>query len=177
LNLKQNLYPWRQTSYYNVNGMGKIITFLLILIFLSASCVIVAKPAFFSTDTAEKTWMPKAPINAARTGLEVAAVTGLLATQVTGTITVGEYPGGMAYDSGNHVLYVANGVVTMVSDSPPETTSSSSTPTPAPSPSEQPTETPESQPKPFTTTLIIATAVLVAIVCAGLLAYFRKRKR
>jgi N-acetylneuraminic acid mutarotase len=61
--------------------------------------------------------------------------------------------------------------------SPTPSPSSTPTLTPSPSPSEQPTETPEPpQPKPFPTTLLIATAVLVAIVFSGLLVYFKKRK-
>jgi N-acetylneuraminic acid mutarotase len=56
--------------------MGKSITLLLILIFLSASCGIVAKPAFSSTDTAENTWAIKAPMQVARAGLGVAVVNG-----------------------------------------------------------------------------------------------------
>ncbi len=61
--------------------------------------------------------------------------------------------------------------------SPTQSPSSTPTQTPSPSPSGQPTETPEPQPKPFPTTLLIATAVLIIIVFAGLLVYFKKRKR
>jgi hypothetical protein len=60
--------------------------------------------------------------------------------------------------------------------SPTPSPSSTPTATPSPSPSEQPTETPEPQPKSFSTTLLIATAVLVTIVCVGLLFYFKKHK-
>jgi hypothetical protein len=60
--------------------------------------------------------------------------------------------------------------------SPTPSPSITPTPTPSPSPSEQPTETPEPQPKPFPTTLLIAIVVPVAIVCVGLLVYFKKRK-
>jgi N-acetylneuraminic acid mutarotase len=56
--------------------VDKSIALLLILISLSASCVIVAKPAFSSTDTAENTWVPKASMQVARDGLGVAVVNG-----------------------------------------------------------------------------------------------------
>jgi N-acetylneuraminic acid mutarotase len=67
--------------------MGKSITLLLILIFMSASCVIVVKPAFSSTDAAENTWVTKAPMHVARGGLGVAVVNGKI-------YAIGGYGGG-----------------------------------------------------------------------------------
>jgi len=54
--------------------MRKSIALLLVLVFLIASCVIMAKPASSSTDVAEDTWTAKAPMHQARGGLGVAAV-------------------------------------------------------------------------------------------------------
>jgi hypothetical protein len=58
-----------------------------------------------------------------------------------------------------------------------QTPSPSTTPTSTPSPSEQPTETPGFQPNPFPTTTVAAAVAAVAIAGAGLLIYFKKRKR
>jgi N-acetylneuraminic acid mutarotase len=49
---------------------------LLVAIFLTASCIMAAKPAFSSTDTAENTWVTKAPMHVARSNLGVAVVDG-----------------------------------------------------------------------------------------------------
>jgi N-acetylneuraminic acid mutarotase len=49
---------------------------LLLAFFLTASCLIMAKPAFSSTDAAENTWMSKAPMHVARSNLGVAVVDG-----------------------------------------------------------------------------------------------------
>jgi N-acetylneuraminic acid mutarotase len=55
----------------------KSITLLLVLVFLTASCLIVAKPAFSSASgVAENTWTQKAPMHQARAGLGVVAVNG-----------------------------------------------------------------------------------------------------
>jgi N-acetylneuraminic acid mutarotase len=56
--------------------MRKTIALLLILLFFTASCVIMAKPVFSSTDTAENTWVTKAPMHQARDSLGVAVVNG-----------------------------------------------------------------------------------------------------
>jgi hypothetical protein len=53
----------------------KTIALLLALFFLTASCIAV-KPVFSSTDPAEDTWVSKARMNQARTGLGVVAVGG-----------------------------------------------------------------------------------------------------
>jgi N-acetylneuraminic acid mutarotase len=57
-------------------SMRKSIALLLVLVFLTASCLIAAKPAFSSADTAEDTWAAKAPMQQARAGLGVAVVNG-----------------------------------------------------------------------------------------------------
>jgi len=55
--------------------MRKSIAVILVLVFLTASCLVVAKPAFSSADV-EDTWASKAPMHEARGGLGVAAVNG-----------------------------------------------------------------------------------------------------
>jgi hypothetical protein len=55
----------------------KIVTLLLVLVFLAASCLSVSKPAFSSASgVAENTWTQKAPMQTARDGLGVAVVNG-----------------------------------------------------------------------------------------------------
>jgi hypothetical protein len=49
---------------------------LLISLFLAASCLIVAKPAFSSTDFTENTWVSKTPLHEARSNLGAAVVNG-----------------------------------------------------------------------------------------------------
>jgi N-acetylneuraminic acid mutarotase len=56
--------------------MGKIAALLLVLAFLTASCIIAAKPAFSSVDVTENTWVSEAPMHEAREKLGVAAVNG-----------------------------------------------------------------------------------------------------
>jgi N-acetylneuraminic acid mutarotase len=56
--------------------MRKSAALLLVLVFLTASCLMVAKPAFSSADVAEDSWASKAPMQVARSGLGVAAVNG-----------------------------------------------------------------------------------------------------
>ncbi len=56
--------------------MRKTVALLLALVFLTASCVMVAKPAFSSADTAEDTWATKEPMHVARSSLGVAVVNG-----------------------------------------------------------------------------------------------------
>jgi N-acetylneuraminic acid mutarotase len=71
--------------------MGKSAAAMLVLVFLTASCVMVAKPAFSSADTAEDTWTKKAPMHQARAGLGVAAVNGKIYA-IGGTTASGSYP-------------------------------------------------------------------------------------
>jgi len=57
--------------------MRKSAALLLALVFLTASCLIVAKPAFSSlSGVAENTWTQKAPMQEARHGLGAAVVDG-----------------------------------------------------------------------------------------------------
>jgi N-acetylneuraminic acid mutarotase len=56
--------------------MRKSLALLLALAFLTASCVMVAKPVVSSADTAEDSWASKAPMHVARSDLGVAVVGG-----------------------------------------------------------------------------------------------------
>jgi hypothetical protein len=56
--------------------MSKSAALLLVLVFLTASCIVVAKPALSSTDIVEDSWVSKAPMQTARDGLGVAVVNG-----------------------------------------------------------------------------------------------------
>jgi N-acetylneuraminic acid mutarotase len=56
--------------------MGKSAAAMLVLVFLTASSLMVAKPAFSSADTAEGTWAAKEPMHVARSNLGVAVVNG-----------------------------------------------------------------------------------------------------
>jgi len=56
--------------------MNKSIVLTLVLVFLVASCLVVAKPAFSSPGVAGDSWVSKAPMQVARGGLGVAVVNG-----------------------------------------------------------------------------------------------------
>jgi N-acetylneuraminic acid mutarotase len=56
--------------------MRKSIRLLLILLFLTLSCIIIVKPAFSSNSMAENSWVSKASMHEARGGLGVVAVNG-----------------------------------------------------------------------------------------------------
>jgi len=56
--------------------MSKSAALLLALVFLTASCLMVAKPAFSSAAVAEDSWVSKAPMHVARSGLGVAVMNG-----------------------------------------------------------------------------------------------------
>jgi hypothetical protein len=56
--------------------MRKAVALLVSLTFLTALCVIMAKPVFSSTDAAENTWVSAAPMHKARENLGVTAVNG-----------------------------------------------------------------------------------------------------
>jgi N-acetylneuraminic acid mutarotase len=56
--------------------MRKSVAAMLVLVFLTASCIQVAKPAFSSTGTAENTWTQKAPMQEARANFGIAVVNG-----------------------------------------------------------------------------------------------------
>ena len=55
--------------------------------------------------------------------------------------------------------------------------SPSPSPTEIPSPSPEPTQSPEPQPEPFPTTIVIAASAIIAVVCIGLLVYFKKLRK
>jgi N-acetylneuraminic acid mutarotase len=71
--------------------MSRIIALLLVAIFLTASCIMVAKPALSSADAAEDSWTTKAPMQQARGGLCVAAVNGKIYA-IGGSTASGLYP-------------------------------------------------------------------------------------
>jgi hypothetical protein len=54
--------------------MSKSVALLLVLFFMVASCLVVAKPAFSSADVTEDSWVSKAPMQVPRGGLGVAVV-------------------------------------------------------------------------------------------------------
>jgi N-acetylneuraminic acid mutarotase len=56
--------------------MGKIAALLLVLVFLTASCIIAAKPALSSVNIAENSWASKASMPTARASFGVAVVDG-----------------------------------------------------------------------------------------------------
>ena len=56
--------------------MGKTAALLLVLVFLTASCLTMAKPVSSLADTAENTWMEKEPMPTPRGGLGVVVVDG-----------------------------------------------------------------------------------------------------
>jgi hypothetical protein len=71
--------------------MSKSAALLLVLVFLVASCLVVAKPAFSSAATTEDTWAAKAPMHEARSGLGVVAVNGKIYA-IGGSTASGQYP-------------------------------------------------------------------------------------
>ena len=56
--------------------MSRSVAVLLVLLFLIVSCIVVVKPALSSNDVVEDSWMSKAPMHVARSGLGVAVVNG-----------------------------------------------------------------------------------------------------
>jgi hypothetical protein len=71
--------------------MRKSAALLLVLIFLTASSLMVAKPAFSSVTVIGDTWATKAPMPTARAGLGVVAVNGKIYA-IGGTTAGGQYP-------------------------------------------------------------------------------------
>jgi len=56
--------------------MSKSAALLLVLVFLTASCISITKPAFSSEEMEENSWTSKAPMHVARSNLRVAVVNG-----------------------------------------------------------------------------------------------------
>jgi hypothetical protein len=71
--------------------VSKSVALLLVLVFLTASCLVVAKPVLSSADIVEDTWSAKAPMQQARAGLGVVVVNGKIYA-IGGTIASGQYP-------------------------------------------------------------------------------------
>lgn len=71
--------------------MSKSVAAMLVLFFMIASCIVVAKPALSFTDVVEDSWVPKAPMQQARAGLGVVAVNGKIYA-IGGTTASGQYP-------------------------------------------------------------------------------------
>jgi len=76
--------------------MRKTVALLFVLFFLTASCVMVAKPAFSSADTAEDTWETKASMQQAKAGLGVLVVDGKIYA-IGGSTASGSYPPDIFY--------------------------------------------------------------------------------
>src|SRR4030042_3495751 len=60
--------------------MSKSIAAMLVLVFLTASCIMVAKPVLSSTAVVEDSWFSKAAMHEGRTGVGVAVVNGKIYT-------------------------------------------------------------------------------------------------
>jgi hypothetical protein len=76
-NLDKNAFIPAENQYGIVGlSMRGSAAAILILVFLTASSLMMAKPAFSSADVAEDSWVSKAPMNKARAGLGVVAVNG-----------------------------------------------------------------------------------------------------
>jgi hypothetical protein len=71
--------------------MRKSAALLLVVVFLTASCLSVSKPAFSSADIVEDSWVSKAPMHQARTGLGVAVVNDRIYA-VGGSTAIGSLP-------------------------------------------------------------------------------------
>jgi N-acetylneuraminic acid mutarotase len=77
--------------------MSKSVALLFVLFFLTASCVMVAKPALSSAEMVEDSWASKAPMQQARSGLGVAVVNGKIYA-IGGSTRSGEVGTNEEYD-------------------------------------------------------------------------------
>jgi N-acetylneuraminic acid mutarotase len=80
-----------KTAQYDRDIMSKSILPLLIFVFLTASFVIVAKPALSSADVIENSWERKYPMQQARSGFRAAVVNGKIYA-IGGSTLAGSYP-------------------------------------------------------------------------------------
>ena len=71
--------------------MSKCAVLLLVFVFLTASCVMVAKPVLSSAEVAEDSWTRKAPMHVARSKLGVAVVNGKIYA-IGGDARHGQWP-------------------------------------------------------------------------------------
>ena len=71
--------------------MSKSVAVVLVLVFLTASCTVVSKSAFSSTQVVENSWEWKFPMQQARSGLGVVAVNGKIYA-IGGSTSAGSYP-------------------------------------------------------------------------------------
>jgi N-acetylneuraminic acid mutarotase len=71
--------------------VSKCVVLLLVLAFLTASCVMVAKPVLSSAEVAEDSWTRKAPMHVARSKLGVAVVNGKIYA-IGGDARHGQWP-------------------------------------------------------------------------------------
>jgi N-acetylneuraminic acid mutarotase len=72
-------------------NISKSVALLLVLVFLTASCVMVAKPVLSSAEIAEDTWTTKASMHVARSKLGVAVVNGKIYA-IGGDARHGQWP-------------------------------------------------------------------------------------
>jgi len=86
-------------------SMSKSVALLLVLVFLTASCIMVANPVLSSAVVVEDSWAPKAPLRQGRASLSVVALNGkIYAIGGTTSSTSYAYTGGFVgtneeYDS------------------------------------------------------------------------------
>jgi len=81
-----------ETAYYNGGiSVSKCTVLLLVLVFLTASCIIVTKPVLSSAEVAEDSWTRKAPMHVARSKLGVAVVNGKIYA-IGGDARHGQWP-------------------------------------------------------------------------------------